>query len=373
MDVPRLTYVPVYCYIEPEQVCIRPRREEAEKFVVRLKAALRKVAREETKGLRELVAQVVLPNYAAFLGLAELLREAGVQVAVGLHWSFPGITGVPEGEIRRNMPEMQVMHEEIEQFRKTGKATIEGKAQLLVELIPDHPRLGERLEGVRLPAGPVELPLLESNDPLDQFRQRRYLQLSLPSELGTYDLDEVQVQLSKQLGQVLHQLPGKIYGHIGQLLAQKDTSTKLHALGNAAETVLAGWQGSCKVEVDHQAKAVLSENIGQLKAIVAEETKCLEELVHFSEELASAFLTLHLTTDSEGRLQVILANTSNAPSCSVPIEIQDARGGVLSRLSSPSLRPLETVQLLNSEIVEKAVEDGARQLRLGNSIFPLLA
>jgi hypothetical protein len=264
-----------------------------------------------------------------------------------------------------------LVYEDSEHLRKTGRAVIEETAHLLVELIPDHPQLGERLNLLKLPAGTVELPLIISNDPLNEFKQRRYLQLSVPDGLGTYDLDEAQMRLTKQLGQALPQLAGKVYAHINQVLAQKDTNIKLEAVGSAAEAVLAGWQSTSRVLIDPQAKNVLIQSIKTFESVIAEEAKSLKELINFSEEVVSDSLTLQITADLEGHPQVLLSNPSSIPSCSVPIRLLDATGRQMDLITSPSLQPLETVPILSVEQLAMVLGNGTRQMGLGSSILPL--
>jgi hypothetical protein len=179
------------------------------------------------------------------------------------------------------------------------------------------------------------------------------------------------MRLTKQLGQALPQLAGKVYAHINQVLAQKDTNIKLEAVGSAAEAVLAGWQSTSRVLIDPQAKNVLIQSIKTFESVIAEEAKSLKELINFSEEVVSDSLTLQITADLEGHPQVLLSNPSSIPSCSVPIRLLDATGRQMDLITSPSLQPLETVPILSVEQLAMVLGNGTRQMGLGSSILPL--
>lgn len=355
------SYVQVYCHVDVSRLAYTPSQTEVTEFLQRLEDAVRRVRGEDgQKTLNELVQEVVMPNLGVFLKVGQELKTRGIEVGMAVYdWSYLGGNELTEEEIRTWLPDTQLFP--VGSNRLSHPAT-SSHPHFSVEILPSNPSF-------LLPPKPhfnsLSVPFFPSTHPLDDFHQQRYFHCLVPFNAGVYDIDEVQVKLTRQFEKALPGLTQKVQVEVDRAVRQGNEEGKMREVGDNLEKRLDNWGNKEKIGKEEGIRQDFDEKMRVFNGIIEEETKLLEELLALKEEILPSSLSFQVISVPEYLPYILLTNNSPTPSNFLCIEGLDSSNHCVVHLPCPSLQANESVQILDSEGIAKAVESGIVKLQLG--------
>ena len=239
----RLTYLPVHCYLEPEVLDYWQDPEVADCFLSRLAQALVKKLGSAYSDLTR-VHKLIVPPYLSLISVGDAANSRGVPTAVDANAQVANLPWVsaPSVQLKVGVHSANTLDflpsEHLISLRKQANNVPSGMSQIVLELIPDHPALGEKTTDSKLACGAIDIPLFASNNPLFELVQKRWVQFTLPAHFGRPDIDEIQLKLVLQLRKSLLFLAERVFTHVALVTADREVSEKLDGLkGNIAGTL----------------------------------------------------------------------------------------------------------------------------------------
>jgi len=335
-----LCYVPVHCYLTPEQ--LTRAFLDSYGFASRLLAGLTKRLRTRV-GFGDL-GKVVLPPYAAFVAVAECLRRERVQVVVDGEALVCGCVPVTADVLAVPWEQGRVLRDLV----KEAYVSYHPGCELLLELIPTHPAFEKKRIDSRFPVGVVEVPLHAVTNPAFDLQQKQLLHVSVPSPLGRYDVDEVQLRLMQQLQKSVPRLADYVFEQLEETLKSKeleqritDFQTRAKSLSVPETAAVPGFDWSQGQELARRMENICLEL--RSDAEKAEDTIANLQQIWTHSEM-QAYLQLKPT--NSGHLGVVLTCAQEHPLPKLNIDFEDMVGTYLGSEEVLNLNPEESRVLL---------------------------
>lgn len=221
-----LTYVPVHCYMTPEQ--LTSPFPSVDDFTDRLLEAVSR--RLQGNVTLADVGKVIVPPYLAFVSFAEKIRRAGVEVVTNGDAIEAGCMPVT-GDV------LAVPWESGPSLKATIKEACIPGNPLLLEFIPNHPSYGKRHIDPKFPIRPVDFPLYPCADPAMDLQHKQLIHVKVPTPLGRYDVDEIQLRVMRDMKRCVPEVAGYVAEQLQESLANKDLEQRFERFQAKAKEI----------------------------------------------------------------------------------------------------------------------------------------
>lgn len=330
-----LCYVPVHCYLTPDQ--LTSAFLDAYDFATRLLAGLTKRLRTRV-GFGDL-GKVVLPPYTAFVEVAECLRREGVQISVNGDALVCGCVPVTADVLAVPWEQGKSLIDRM----KEAYVPYHPGSQLLLELIPTHPAFEKKRIDPRLPVGVLELPLYAVTDIGLDLQQKQLLQVSVPTPLGRYDVDEIQLRLMQQLQKCIPQLADYVFEQLEETLKTKELEQRISDFQARAKSLSVPETVSVP-DLDLSPGQELTRQLDNFSLELRSDAEKAEDaaaaLQHvWTQNEIQAFLQLKPTFS--GNLGVVLFSAQESPLPALNIDYEDMTGTYIGSQEELNLSPGE--------------------------------
>lgn len=320
----RTSFLSVYCCVPASSLQELPTESVVDAFFSALSSKF------PAPTLWESVRRVTVPEFPCFGPVAEAMRNEGKAVTI-------------DAELTLDCEQwMDQRQEEI--------ARNHGNKQLALTLFPGKPT-----PSLKSSAQFIEVPLFPTLQP--QAGRKEWVKVAVPSDLGRYDIDEIQVKLATDMSKSLPEIAKFACDSISSALDNGELKRRLEAFTKAVrESTEQAHLEANLVEIPSVGPLVITQ-LRQLSDRISQSTT---EIERFTREIpSSSSLPADLSMVLHPNFDLFIVNPLSDSVASVIVEVKSASGATMRRVVVEDLLPAAEKLAIGAEFIREDINSGA--------------